>query len=93
RLDTPKEWGGVTPDLVREIRARLDQGGYDHVDIYVSGGITPDRIRGFIAARAPVNVLRSATTSPRRVRFRLLQISRKSMAGTWRNAVAYPGWR
>ena len=56
RLDTPKERGGVTPDLVREIRARLDQGGYNHVEIFVSGGITPDRIRGFAEADAPVNV-------------------------------------
>ncbi len=45
RLDTPSERGGVTPDLVREIRSRLDQSGFQHVKIFVSGGITPDRIR------------------------------------------------
>ena len=56
RLDTPKERGGVTPDLVHEIRARLDQGGYSHVDIFVSGGITPERIREFVDASAPVSV-------------------------------------
>ena len=56
RLDTPKERGGVTPDLVHEIRARLDQGRYSHVDIFVSGGITPDRIREFVEAQAPVSV-------------------------------------
>jgi nicotinate phosphoribosyltransferase len=56
RLDTPKERGGVTPDMVHEIRARLDQGGYSHVDIFVSGGITPDRIREFVEASAPVSV-------------------------------------
>ena len=56
RLDTPKERGGVTPDLVHEIRARLDQGGYSHVDIFVSGGITPSRIRDFVEAQAPVSV-------------------------------------
>jgi len=56
RLDTPRERGGVTPDLVHEIRARLDQGGYSHVDIFVSGGITPDRIREFVEASAPVSV-------------------------------------
>ena len=56
RLDTPKERGGVTPDLVHEIRARLDQGGYTHVDIFVSGGITPERIREFVDASAPVSV-------------------------------------
>ena len=56
RLDTPKERGGVTPDLVKEVRARLDQGGYTHVDIFVSGGITPERIREFVDASAPVSV-------------------------------------
>ncbi len=44
RLDTASERGGVTVGLVKEVRARLDQAGYDHVDIFVSGGLTPDRI-------------------------------------------------
>ncbi|MQG88981.1 MAG: nicotinate phosphoribosyltransferase [SAR202 cluster bacterium] len=56
RLDTPKERGGVTPELVHEIRARLDQSGYNQVDIFVSGGITPDRIRAFVEVDAPVSV-------------------------------------
>jgi nicotinate phosphoribosyltransferase len=55
RLDTPSQRGGVTPDLVKEVRARLDQSGYDHVKIYVSGGMTPERIRTFHEASAPVN--------------------------------------
>lgn len=45
RLDTPGERGGVTPSLVREVRARLDQEGFFHVRILVSGGLDPDRIR------------------------------------------------
>lgn len=45
RLDTPSERGGVTPDLVKEVRARLDQAGFQSVKIFVSGGLTPDRIR------------------------------------------------
>lgn len=44
RLDTPAERGGVTPSLVREVRARLDQAGYEKVRILVSGGITGERI-------------------------------------------------
>lgn len=44
RLDTPRERGGVTPGLVREVRARLAQKGYPEVGVFVSGGITPDRI-------------------------------------------------
>ncbi|MCR4428222.1 MAG: nicotinate phosphoribosyltransferase [Caldiserica bacterium] len=45
RLDTPKERGGVTPDLVREVRARLDQAGFPFVKIFVSGGLNPEKIR------------------------------------------------
>lgn len=45
RLDTPSERGGVTPELVREVRRRLDMAGASHVTITVSGGLNPDRIR------------------------------------------------
>lgn len=55
RLDTPGERGGVTPALVIEARARLDQAGFPWVRIFVSGGITPERIRQFRAAGAPVD--------------------------------------
>jgi nicotinate phosphoribosyltransferase len=50
RLDTPGERGGVTPGLVREIRARLNQKGYDYVRIFVSGGITTARMAALIEA-------------------------------------------
>src|SRR6476659_3536700 len=55
RLDTPSERGRVTADLVTEIRARLDQEGYQHVKIVVSGGLNPDRVRYFKEAGAPVD--------------------------------------
>ncbi|WP_031515270.1 nicotinate phosphoribosyltransferase [Desulfofalx alkaliphila] len=45
RLDTPRERGGVTPHLVKEVRLRLNQAGYEHVRIFVSGGLNPDRIK------------------------------------------------
>jgi nicotinate phosphoribosyltransferase len=45
----------VTADLVTEIRARLDQEGYQHVKIVVSGGLNPDRVRYFKEAGAPVD--------------------------------------
>lgn len=54
RLDTPVERGRVTAELVKEVRARLDQAGHCHVGIFVSGGITPDRIRYFLDRGAPV---------------------------------------
>ena len=55
RLDTPPERGGVTPDLVKELRARLDLAGFKHVEIMVSGGFNPDRIRHYVEVDAPVN--------------------------------------
>jgi nicotinate phosphoribosyltransferase len=55
RLDTPAERGRVTADLVHEVRARLDQAGYRHVKIVISGGLNPDRIRYFKDAGAPVD--------------------------------------
>ncbi len=55
RLDTPSERGRVTPDLVHEVRARLDQDGFGHVQIVVSGGLNPERIRFFKESGAPVD--------------------------------------
>jgi nicotinate phosphoribosyltransferase len=55
RLDTPSERGRVTADLVHEVRARLDQAGFGHVKITVSGGLTPERIGYFKEAGALVD--------------------------------------
>jgi len=55
RLDTPSERGRVTAELVKEVRARLDQAGFGHVRIVVSGGIDPARIRYFVERQAPVD--------------------------------------
>lgn len=55
RLDTPSERGRVTAALVHEVRARLDQAGFDWVKIIVSGGIDPERIGHFKAEEAPVD--------------------------------------
>ena len=55
RLDTPRERGGVTPELVKEVRSRLDHASFRHVEIMVSGGITPARITEFIERGAPVD--------------------------------------
>ncbi|MHB8646928.1 MAG: nicotinate phosphoribosyltransferase [Thermomicrobiales bacterium] len=56
RLDTPSERGGVTPDLVREMRARLDGAGLGHVRIVISGGLSVERIARFRSEDAPVDV-------------------------------------
>ena len=55
RLDTPAERGGVTPTLVREVRQRLDEMNFLHVEIYISGGLTPDKIKNFEETNSPVN--------------------------------------
>jgi len=52
RLDTPAERGGVTPALINEVRQRLNQKGFHHVKIFVSGGLTPDKIRELAEAGA-----------------------------------------
>lgn len=54
RLDTPGERGGVTTELVKEVRYRLDHEGFDHVKIVVSGGLTPTRIKELSSAGADI---------------------------------------
>ena len=55
RLDTPGERGGVTIDLVKEVRARLDLSGFNKVKIFASGGFNAERIRQFVEQKAPVD--------------------------------------
>jgi len=55
RLDTPEERGRVTADLVKEVRARLDLAGFQHVGIFVSGGLDLERISYFLENGAPVD--------------------------------------
>ncbi len=55
RLDTPRERGGVTIELVQEVRARLDLAGFSSLSIFVSGGMDPERIAAFRDAGAPVD--------------------------------------
>ena len=55
RLDTPGERGGVTVDLVKEVRARLDLAGFSKVKIFVSGGLDPERLKHFLESGAPVD--------------------------------------
>jgi nicotinate phosphoribosyltransferase len=46
---------GVNPQLVRNVRAALDAEGFGHVQIVVSGGFTPEKIRHFENAGVPVD--------------------------------------
>jgi len=55
RLDTPAELGGVTPEMVQRVRNKLDINNFNSVKIFVSGGLTPDRIKEFIDSGAPVD--------------------------------------
>jgi nicotinate phosphoribosyltransferase len=47
---------GVNPELVRLVRAALDEAGHDRVRIVVSGGFDVERIRDFERACVPVDV-------------------------------------
>ena len=47
---------GVQPELVRRVRAALDDAGHGRVRIVVSGGFNADKIRRFEAEGAPVDV-------------------------------------
>jgi nicotinate phosphoribosyltransferase len=46
---------GVTPLLAIRVRRALDDAGYGHVRIVVSGGFNPQKIQAFEAAGAPVD--------------------------------------
>ena len=46
---------GVNPQLVRNVRAALDQEGFGHVKIVVSGGFTVEKIRHFEEDGVPVD--------------------------------------
>lgn len=52
RLDTPSERGGVTVELIKEVRARLDMEGFSFVKIFVSGGLYPEKIKQLSEAGA-----------------------------------------
>ncbi|MFB6267808.1 MAG: nicotinate phosphoribosyltransferase [Halodesulfurarchaeum sp.] len=44
RLDTTGSRRGDLRHIVREVRWELDARGHDHVDIFLSGGLTPDAL-------------------------------------------------
>jgi nicotinate phosphoribosyltransferase len=46
---------GVNPQLVRNVRRALDERGFRHVRIFVSGGFSGDKIREFEALGVPVD--------------------------------------
>jgi nicotinate phosphoribosyltransferase len=46
---------GVNPQLVRMVRAALDEAGHRHVRIVVSGGFNAERIRSFEREQVPVD--------------------------------------
>ncbi|HEX2104245.1 MAG TPA: quinolinate phosphoribosyl transferase [Solirubrobacteraceae bacterium] len=51
----PEAHRGVTPLLAQRVRRALDENGFDHVRIVVSGGFNPAKITAFEAAGAPVD--------------------------------------
>jgi nicotinate phosphoribosyltransferase len=51
----PEAHRGVTPLLAQRVRRALDDHGFEHVRIVVSGGFNPAKITAFEAAGAPVD--------------------------------------
>jgi nicotinate phosphoribosyltransferase len=47
---------GVCPQLVLNVRNALDEAGYQHIKIMVSGGFNVERIAEFEAARIPADI-------------------------------------
>ncbi len=45
RLDTPGSRKGDFPELVREVRWELDVRGFQHVKIFVSGGLNEEKVK------------------------------------------------
>ena len=52
RLDTPASRRGNFPEIVREVRWELDTRGFQHVQIFVSGGLDETTIPALLAAGA-----------------------------------------
>ena len=82
RLDTPSERGGVTPALIREVRARLDQEGFKWVKIFVSGGLDPERIKLLSQAGADAFGVGSyiSSTSPIDMTMDIKEVEGKAIA-------------
>ena len=54
-LDESQTQDGIRPNMVKEVRARLDLAGYSQVEIFVRGNLNGQRIREFLDAGAPVS--------------------------------------
>lgn len=55
RLDRASELGGVTPELVAQVRAALNAAGATSAKIVISGGLSVERIKQFKAAGSAVD--------------------------------------
>ncbi len=69
RLDTPASRRGDFAEIIREVRWELDSRGYDHVKIYVSGGLDEHSIGRYAKAGADGFGVGSAVSSAPAVDF------------------------
>ena len=53
--DKPENYG-TCPNLIKLLRKELDDNGFNHVNIIVSSGFNPEKIRQFEAENTPVNI-------------------------------------
>ncbi len=97
RLDAPSGQKSLTPDLVKELRVRLDIGGFEHVEIFVSGALDPETIQEYVKSGAPVNGFGVgryiATASPIPFRADIYEIEGKPAARRGRTPGVVPSKR
>ncbi|MCY4474135.1 MAG: nicotinate phosphoribosyltransferase [Chloroflexi bacterium] len=56
KMSVPANLGGGSPDLAKELKARLTDAGFGSVDIYVAGELTPESIRDYRASGVEVGL-------------------------------------
>ena len=54
RLELPENLGGGSPDYIKELKGRLNAGGFSSVDIHLAGNLTPDLIKHYEDSDAPI---------------------------------------
>ena len=56
KVSVPANLGGGSPDLAKELKARLNDAGFGFVDVYVDGDLTPESISEYRASGAEVGL-------------------------------------
>lgn len=84
KVSVPANLGGGSPDLVRELKARLTDAGFGSVDIHVAGELTPESIAEYEASGVEIGMYvvgrYVAAASPAPVHAAIKEIDGKAVA-------------